>query len=57
MTSNPNKKRPWRRLRQRWIGRVTKDLEEISETTRIVDAEDRDRWRTLVETAKRLNGL
>ncbi|KAL4154352.1 hypothetical protein QTP88_000231 [Uroleucon formosanum] len=56
LINKPNKKRPVGRPRQRWLDRVKDDLKRLSNGASIVDAEDRELWRTLVEAAKRLNG-
>lgn len=50
-----NKKRPVKRPRQRWTDRVKDDLKSSSNGTIIEGAEDRERWRILVQAAKRLN--
>lgn len=55
--SKPNKTRPRGRPRQRWMDRVKKDLMQVDKTAIIEDADNRDRWRGIVEAAKGLNGL
>ena len=57
LVSKINKTRPRGRPRQRWLDRVKKDLFQVDETARIEDADNRDRWKGLVEAAKGLNGL
>jgi len=39
------------------MDRVKKDLMQVDEAAIIEDADNRDRWRGLVEAAKGLNGL
>ncbi|KAF0728937.1 putative transposon-derived protein F52C9.6, partial [Aphis craccivora] len=56
LINKPNKKQPVGRPRQRWLDRVKDDLKSLSNGASVVDAEDREIWRTLVEAAKRLNG-
>ncbi|KAL4083726.1 hypothetical protein QTP88_029042 [Uroleucon formosanum] len=57
LVSKLYKTRPRGRPRQRWLDRVKKDLIQVDETARIEDADNRDRWKGLVEAAKGLNGL
>ncbi|XP_022171485.1 uncharacterized protein LOC111034523 [Myzus persicae] len=53
MISKPNKTRPRGRPRQRWMDWVKKDLMQVDETAIIEDADNRDRWRGIVEAKKK----
>lgn len=54
LINNPSRKRPRGRPRQRWMDRVKNYLKRTDQTVVIEDADDRNRRRVLVVTAKRL---
>lgn len=43
--------------RHRWLDRVKKNLNQLDEMASIEDANNGDRWKSSVKTAKDLNGL
>ena len=57
LVTNLQKTRPRGRPRQRWLDRVKISLKQVEETASMQDAENRVRWKSLVEAAKGLNGL
>lgn len=55
LVTNLNQTRP--RGRQRWLDRVKTNLNQVEETANMQNANNRVRWKNLVEAAKDLNGL
>jgi len=56
LVGKPEGKRPLGRPRCRWVDNIRKDLQEVGcgYVNRIVLAQDRDRWRTLVSAVMNL---
>jgi hypothetical protein len=56
LVGKPEGKRPLRRPRSRWVDNIKMDLKEIGwdGMDRIALAQDRDRWRALVNTVMNL---
>jgi hypothetical protein len=59
LVGEPEGKRPLERRRRRWVDNIKMDLEEIGWDGRdwIELAQDRDRWRALVNTVMNLRVL
>ena len=56
LVGKPEGKRPLERPRRRWVDNIRKDLQEVGcgYVDRILLAQDRDRWRTLVSAVMNL---
>jgi hypothetical protein len=55
LVGKPEGRRPLGRLRRRWENNIKMDLKEVGGGVDWIDlAQDRDRWRALVNAVKRL---
>jgi hypothetical protein len=54
LVGKPERKRPLRRPRRRWVGNIKIDLREIGWDGTDWMAQDREKWRALVDTVMNL---